>query len=178
MKLTALIVPTMVFASALAGPTPKHKRDLADYTEILDGAIAQIDIAAADLDGYIAGTVPGTTVQASAEVLVGIINDAATAVAGFDPLTVIDTLQLISRITNLVNDVDALADTIIDAEDEFIADGLNDEVLATLYDFRDAGEALRDALTPKVPSGLQGVANSLADQVVADLERVIAAYTD
>ncbi|KAL3456255.1 hydrophobic surface binding protein A-domain-containing protein [Aspergillus heterothallicus] len=178
MKFATLIVPTMLLAGAIAGPTPKHKRDLDDYEEILDEAIAQIDVAAADLDGYIAGTIPGTTVQASAVVLVGIINDAATAIAGFDPLTVLETFQLISRVTSLVNDVDDLADTIIDAEDEFITDGLNDEVLATLYDFRDAGEALRDALTPKVPSGLQGVANDLADQVVADLERVIAAYTD
>ncbi|KAL2812755.1 hydrophobic surface binding protein A-domain-containing protein [Aspergillus granulosus] len=178
MKCTTLIVPVMLLAGVFAGPTPKHKRDLEDYEEILDGAIAQIDVAAADLNGYIAGTVPGTTVQASAEALVVILNDAAVAVVGFDPLTVLDTLQLISRITNLVDDVDALADTIIDAEDEFIADGLNDEVLATLYDFRDAGEALRDALTPKVPAGLQGTANDLADQVVADLERVITAYTD
>ncbi|CEL10353.1 hypothetical protein ASPCAL13474 [Aspergillus calidoustus] len=177
MKLSTLLVPSMLLAGAIAGPTPK-KRDLEDYEEILDVAIAQIDVAAADLNGYIAGTVPGTTVQASAEVLVDLLNDAATAVATFDPLTVLETFQLISRVTSLVNDVDDLADTIIDAEDEFIADGLNDEVLATLYDFRDAGEALRDALTPKVPAGLQSTANALADQVVADLERVITAYTD
>ncbi|KAL4932560.1 cell wall mannoprotein 1 family protein [Aspergillus undulatus] len=178
MKLTTIFVPTILLAGALAERIHNQKRALEDYEEILDTVTAQIDVAGADLNNYIAGTVPGTVVQDSAAVLVTLINDAAETVTGLDPISVLDALNLLGPITTLTNDVDDLTNTLIAAEPNFISDGLADEVLLTLYDFRDAGENLRDAITPKVPAALQSIANSLADQVVADVQRAIDAYSD
>jgi hypothetical protein len=172
MKLTALFVPTMLVAGVFAEPIPTHKRALSDYRDILETVTDQIDIAADDLNDYIAGTIPGSVVQASSEQLVILLEEAVVDIGPLAPLSVVDALQLITPITTLVNRVDSLTNILISA------DGLDAEVLAILYDFKAAGEDLRDVITPKVPSGLQSLANQLADQVVADVDRAIAAYSD
>ncbi|KAL4863459.1 hypothetical protein BDV12DRAFT_189660 [Aspergillus spectabilis] len=178
MKFTTLFVPTMLLAGVFAEPIPTDKRALSDYRDILETVTDQIDVAADDLNGYIAGTIPGSVVQASSEELVILLEEAVVDIGPLAPLSVVDALQLIAPITTLVNRVDALTNILISAEPNFITDGLNDEVLAILYEFKAAGEDLRDVITPKVPSGLQSLANQLADQVVADVDRAIAAYSD
>ncbi|KAL5337267.1 hydrophobic surface binding protein A-domain-containing protein [Aspergillus crustosus] len=178
MKFTSVLVPTMLLASVLAEPIPSDKRALSDYRDILETVTDQIDVAAADLDAYINGTVPGSVVQAASEELVDLLEQAVIDIGPLASLSVLDALQLITPITTLVNRVDSLTNILIAAEPNFIADGLDDEVLAILYEFKAAGEDLRDVITPKVPSGLQRLANQLADQVVADVDRAIAAYSD
>lgn len=178
MKLTTVLVPTMLLAGVIGEPIPKQKRALSDYEDLLNNVNTQVDVVGADLTNYIAGTVPGTDVQTSSEELIAVINEAADTVTGLDPISVLDALSLLTPITTLTDKVDELTNTLIGAEPNFIADGLADDVLNTLYDFKSAGENLRDAITPKVPSALQGIANSLADQVVADVQRAIDAYSD
>ncbi|KAL4912687.1 hydrophobic surface binding protein A-domain-containing protein [Aspergillus aurantiobrunneus] len=178
MKLTAVIVPTMLLAGVLAEPIPNQKRALEDYEQLLDTVTAQIDVVGADLNNYLAGTAPGTVVQDSSAELISLIDDAASTVTGLDPISVLDALSLLGPITTLTNEVDTLTNVLIEAEPNFITDALADDVLLTLYDFRAAGESLRDAITPKVPAALQSIANALADQVVADVQRAIDAYSD
>ncbi|KAL4876821.1 hydrophobic surface binding protein A-domain-containing protein [Aspergillus karnatakaensis] len=178
MKFTSIIVPTMLLAGVIAEPIPAEKRALSDYRNILNTVTAQIDVAANDLDDYLAGSVPGTVVQASSEVLVDLLEQAVIDIGPLAPLSVIDALQLITPITTLVNRVDDLTNVIISAEPNFIADGLEADVLAILLEFKAAGEDLQTVITPKVPAGLQSLANSLAAQVVADVDRAIAAYSD
>lgn len=178
MKFFTTLLTFGLTAGVLAAPTSKDKRDVADYEDVMYTITDQIAVVDSLINSYVAGQVPGTDVQAANVVLVDLVNDGATQIAGFDPLTVLDVLGLVGVINGLIDDIGAVVDNLIAAEPNFIADGLNDEVLAGLYELQDAGENLRAALLPKVPSSLQNLADQLAAEVIAHLQRAIDAYSD
>ncbi|KAL4907078.1 hypothetical protein BDW74DRAFT_176680 [Aspergillus multicolor] len=154
------------------------KRTPLDYEQILSTVLSQIEIAGLVLRNYRAGAVLGITVQTEARVVVDLINTSSEQVATLDPISYLDAMSLVSPITSLTDEVGVLTNELIAAKPNFTTDELKGEVLSTLYDFRDAGERLRDAITAKTPAALRGVANPLADRVVADVQRTIDAYSD
>lgn len=179
MKLfTTLLTFGLAAVGVLSAPTAKEKRDVSDYEDVMYTITDQIAVVDNLVNLYVAGQIPGTDVQAANDVLVDLINDGASQISGFTPLTVLEILGLVGVINGLIDDIGAVVDNLIAAEPNFIADGLNDEVLAGLYELQDAGETLRAALLPKVPSSLQGLADQLAAEVTAELQRAIDAYSD
>ncbi|KAL3482099.1 hydrophobic surface binding protein A-domain-containing protein [Aspergillus californicus] len=175
--LTSFLTLTLAFG-AFAEPIPKQKRALADYQNVFSDISDQVAVVSTNVASYVGGSIAGTVVQGSANDLVTIINDGATAVGGFAALGTLDALSLVSPIQTLTGDVADLIDSVIAAEPNFIADGLDDEVLASLQAQKTAAEALRDAVTPKVPAALQSIAADLAEGIVTEIERGIAAYSD
>lgn len=159
-------------------PVPKQKRDVAQYKDVLFSVTDQIAVVDGLVGEYVAGQVPGTDVKAGADVLVTVVSDGATAISGFDPLSLIDVLGLVGDIQGLIDDVRIVVDNMIAAEPNFIADGLEGEVLATLNELKVAAEALRAELVPKIPESVQGTADEYAAQIVAEVQRAIDAYSD
>ncbi|KAL1961187.1 hypothetical protein VTO42DRAFT_3132 [Malbranchea cinnamomea] len=163
---------------ALAEPIPKPKRQVDAYKEVLYSIVDQIAIVDTLITAYVNGQVPGDDVQAASDELVAVINDGATTITGLPPLSVLDVLGLVGEITDIIDDTSGVVDNLIAAEPTFAADGLDDDVLAGLLGLEAASENLRTAIVPKVPSALQGLADSLAAQVTAELQRAIDAYSD
>jgi hypothetical protein len=176
MKFASGILTLTLAYSAFAEPIPKAKRALADYQNVFNNIGAQVGVVDASVASYVGGSIPGTDVQAESEELVSIINAGATAISGFAALNNLDALSLVSPIQTLTGEVADLVDAVIAAKPNFDADGLSDEVLTNLQDQRAATEDLRDAITPKVPAALQSIAATLANGIVAEIDRGIAAY--
>lgn len=177
--LTSLLALTLAH-SALAEPIPHapKKRALADYQEVFTAISDQVAVVSSTVASYVAGSTPGSSVQEASTALVTTINTGATSVATFDPLTSTESLALVSPIQDLTSDVSALVDAVIAAEPNFEADGLSADVLASLQAQKDAAGALGDAVTQKVPEALQDIAAELAEGIVTEIERGIAAYSD
>ncbi|KAL4928356.1 cell wall mannoprotein 1 family protein [Aspergillus undulatus] len=175
---TGLLTLTLVY-SAFAEPIPiaKEKRALSDYTAVFSAISTQVAAVSSSVASYVAGSTPGSTVQDASAELVSIINNGASSVSAFDSLSSLEALQLVSPIQDLTDDISSLVDAVIAAEPNFEADGLADDVLASLQDQKTAAEGLRDAITPKVPSALQDIAAELAEGIVTEIERGIAAYS-
>ncbi|KAL4809865.1 hydrophobic surface binding protein A-domain-containing protein [Aspergillus unguis] len=178
MQLLPTLLTLSLTLTSLAEPIPAKKRALSDYEGVFDNISAQVDVVSTAVAAYTAGTQPGSTVQDASDDLVDVINTGATSVAGFDALSSLDALALVSPIQDLTSDVGDLVDAIIDAESEFEADGLAGDVLTALQAQKTAAEGLKDAITPKVPSALQGIAGDLANGIVTEIERGITAYSD
>ncbi|KAL4869869.1 hypothetical protein BDV12DRAFT_184836 [Aspergillus spectabilis] len=176
MKFASSILTLTLAYSAFAEPIPKAKRALVDYQNVFNNIGTQVGVVDASVASYVGGSIPGTVVQTESEELVSIINAGATAIGGFAALNTLDALALVSPIQTLTGEVADLIDAVIAAKPNFDTDGLSDEVLANLEDQRVATEGLRDAITPKVPAALQGIAADLADGIVAEIDRGIAAY--
>ncbi|KAL4733850.1 hydrophobic surface binding protein A-domain-containing protein [Aspergillus similis] len=178
MKFTTGFFTLTLAYSAFAEPIPKAKRALSDYTGVFDAISAQVATVSSTVASYVAGSTAGSAVQDASTELVTIINDGATSVAGFDSLSSLEALQLVSPIQDLTADISDLIDAVIAAEPNFVADGLDGDVLTSLQDQKTAAEGLRDAITPKVPDALQDIASELAEGIVAEIDRGIAAYSD
>ncbi|KAL4947060.1 hydrophobic surface binding protein A-domain-containing protein [Aspergillus filifer] len=174
----ANILTLSLAASAFAAPISKTKRALADYQAVFDNISAQVAVVSDTVTSYVSGSTTGDAIQSASNDLVTIINDGATSVATFDSLSSIDALALVRPIQDLTADIGDLVDAVIAAEPKFEADGLSGEVLVLLQDQKVAAQGLRDAVTPKVPSALQDIAAELAEGIVAEIDRGIAAYSD
>ncbi|KAL2825072.1 hydrophobic surface binding protein A-domain-containing protein [Aspergillus cavernicola] len=178
MKFATSILTLTLAYSAFAEPIPNQKRSLADYQNVFNGISAQVGVVSGNVASYVAGTIAGTVVQDSSNDLVDIINTGATNVAGFAALGTLDALSLVGPIQTLTADVSDLIDAVIGAEPNFDADGLSADVLASLQGQRAGAEALRDAITPKVPAAVQEIAADLAEGIVTEIDRGIVAYSD
>ncbi|KAL4973035.1 hydrophobic surface binding protein A-domain-containing protein [Aspergillus desertorum] len=178
MKFAAGLFTLSLACSAFAEPIPKAKRALSDYTGVFNTISAQVATVSSTVASYVAGSTPGSSVQDASTELVTIINNGAASVATFDALSSLEALQLVSPIQDLTADISDLIDAVIAAEPNFVADGLDDDVLTSLQNQKTAAEGLRDAITPKVPTALQDIANELSEGIVTEIERGIAAYSD
>ncbi|KAL4962945.1 cell wall mannoprotein 1 family protein [Aspergillus stella-maris] len=174
----ANILTLSLATTALAAPITKTKRALADYEAVFDNISSQVAVVSDTVASYVSGSTTGDAVQSASNDLVTVINDGATSVATFDALSSLDALALVRPIQDLTADVGDLVDAVIAAEPNFETDGLSGNVLASLQAQKGAAEALRDAVTPKVPSALQEIAAELAEGIVAEIERGIVAYSD
>lgn len=177
MKLASSLLTLTLAFSAFAEPIPNQKRALADYTGVFDKISTQVGAVSDSVASYVGGSTPGTDVQDAANTLVDVINDGATSVSGFDPLSNSDALALVSPIQTLTGDVGDLVDSVIDAKPNFDSDELSADVLSSLQAQKTAAEALRDAVTPKVPEALQDTAAELAEGIVTEINRGITAYS-
>ncbi|KAL4912340.1 hydrophobic surface binding protein A-domain-containing protein [Aspergillus aurantiobrunneus] len=175
--LSSFLTATLAY-SAFAEPIPKEKRALADYQNVFSAISDQVATVADSVASYVGGSIPGTDVQDASNALVTVINDGAASVSGFDDLSTSDALALVSPIQTLTGDVSALVDAVIAAETNFDTDGLSADVLSSLQAQKTASEALRDAITPKVPAALQDIAAELAEGIVTEIQRGITAYSD
>ncbi|KAL3455534.1 hydrophobic surface binding protein A-domain-containing protein [Aspergillus heterothallicus] len=174
MKFTGLL--TIALAStAIAGPV---KRALADYQNVFNAISAQVAVVDGVVANYVGGSATADAVQDASDDLVTIINDGATSISGFASLTNLEALSLVSPIQTLTGDVSDLVDAVIAAEPNFVADGREADVLASLNAQKAGSEAVRDAITPKVPTALQSIAAELAQGIVDEIERGIVAYSD
>ncbi|RDW67410.1 cell wall mannoprotein 1 family protein [Aspergillus mulundensis] len=178
MKLATGFLTLTLAYNAFAEPIPKAKRALSDYTAVFSAIQSQVATVSSTVASYVGGSTAGSSVQDASAELVTIINNGATSVAGFDSLSSLDALQLVSPIQDLTSDISGLVDAVIAAEPNFVADGLAGDVLTSLQDQKTAAEGLRDAITPKVPASLQDIASELAEGIVTEIERGIAAYSD
>ncbi|KAL2841174.1 hydrophobic surface binding protein A-domain-containing protein [Aspergillus pseudoustus] len=177
MKLATGLLTLALTYSAFAEPIPHKKRALADYTGVFDGISAQVAAVADSVSAYVGGTSDADAVQTASNQLSTTINDGASAIPGFDPLENADALALVSPIQDLTSDVSDLVDAVIGAKTNFDADGRSADVLSSLQDQQTASEALRDAITPKVPDALQSTAEELANGIVSQIQRGIEAYS-
>ncbi|KAL5334161.1 hydrophobic surface binding protein A-domain-containing protein [Aspergillus crustosus] len=176
MKFATSLLTLTLASTAWTEPIPLLKRSLAQYQAVFSAIDAQVAVVGTSVASYTGGTIPGTAVQTESEELVAIINSGAASIATYAALNTLDALSLVAPIQALTVDVGDVIDAIIAAKPDFDGDGLSGDVLANLNDQRDATEALRDAITPKVPTALQGIAADLADGIVAEIDRGIAAY--
>ncbi|KAL4940977.1 hypothetical protein BDV06DRAFT_223579 [Aspergillus oleicola] len=177
MRFTNILTLTLA-TTAISAPLTKTKRALEDYEAVFTSIGSQVAVVSSTVSSYVSGSVPGSDVQTVSNDLVSVINSGATDVATFDSLSSLDALALVTPIQDLTADVGDLVDAVIAAESNFESDGLSGDVLASLEDQKGAAEALRDAVTPKVPAALQDIAQELAEGIVSEIERGIAAYSD
>ncbi|KAL2822472.1 hydrophobic surface binding protein A-domain-containing protein [Aspergillus granulosus] len=177
MKLATGLLTLVLTYSAFAEPIPNNKRALADYTDIFSGISDQVAAVADSVSAYVGGSSDPDALQAASDELVTTINDGATAIPGFDPLENTDALALVAPIQDLTSDVSSLVDAVISAKSNFDTDGRSADVLASLQAQQAASEALRDAITPKVPEALQDTAAELANGIVSEIQRGIDAYS-
>ncbi|KAK2792876.1 hypothetical protein FQN52_002554 [Onygenales sp. PD_12] len=168
----------LALTSTFAEPIPKPKRQVSEYKNIVTGIATQVNVVDGLVTSYIGGTVPGTDVQEGNDVLVALINDGATTITGLEPLNTLEVLDLVGDLQDLIGTITTVVDNIIAAEPNFVADGLNDEVLTGLVALQGGAENLRAAVIPKIPEALQGTADELAAEIVADLQRAVDAYSD
>ncbi|KAL2845917.1 hydrophobic surface binding protein A-domain-containing protein [Aspergillus pseudoustus] len=161
--------------TAIAEPI---KRALADYQNVFNAISAQVAVVEGVVTNYVGGSATADDVQDASDDLSTIINNGATSISGFAALTNLEALSLVSPIQTLTGDVGDLVDAVIAAEPNFIADGREADVLASLNAQKTGSEAVRDAITPKVPAALQDIAADLAQGIVDEIERGIAAYSD
>jgi hypothetical protein len=173
---TGLLTLTLAY-SAFADPIDIKKRALADYQNIFTGISDQVATVGDMVASYVSGVANADAVQTVSNELASTINDGATAIPGFDPLANADALALVSPIQDLTSDVSGLVDAVIGAKSNFDGDGRSADVLASLQDQKAASEALRDAITPKVPEALQDIAAGLADGIVSEIQRGVDAYS-
>ncbi|KAL2814134.1 hydrophobic surface binding protein A-domain-containing protein [Aspergillus granulosus] len=174
MKLAGLISIALA-TSTFAKPI---KRALADYENVFNDISAQVAVVGGVVADYVGGSATADDVQDASDLLVTTINDGAAAIPGFAALTNLEALSLVGPIQDLTADVADLVDDVIAAEPNFIADGREADVLASLNAQKAGAEAVRDAITPKVPAALQDIAAELAQGIVTEIERGIAAYSN
>ncbi|KAL3462819.1 hydrophobic surface binding protein A-domain-containing protein [Aspergillus heterothallicus] len=179
MKLATGLLTLALTYSAFAEPIPYNnkKRALADYTAVFDGISTQVAAVADSVSAYVAGSSPADAVQTASDQLVTTITDGAAAIPGFDALANADALALVTPIQDLTADVSSLVDAVVGAKSNFDADGRSADVLSSLQDQQGAAEALRDAITPKVPDALQDTAAELANGIVSEIQRGVDAYS-
>ncbi|KAJ0414852.1 hydrophobic surface binding protein A-domain-containing protein [Aspergillus carlsbadensis] len=162
-------------STALAEPI---KRALADYQNVFNAISAQVAVVDGVVADYVAGDATADDVQDASDVLETTINDGAAAIPDFDPLNNLDALSLVGPIQTLTADVADLIDDLIAAESIFIAANRQGDVLASLNAQKAGTEAVRDAITPKVPAALQDIAETLSQGIVDEIDRGIEAYTN
>ncbi|KAL4884957.1 hydrophobic surface binding protein A-domain-containing protein [Aspergillus karnatakaensis] len=177
MKLAAGLFTLAFACSAIAEPIPLAARALSDYQNIFTGISDQVAAVSSSVSAYTSGSSNADAVQTAANKLAGTINDGASAIPGFDPLQNADALALVRPIQDLKADVKGLVDSVVGAKGNFDGDGRSGDVLTALKDEKSASEALRDAITPKVPQALQGIAKGLADGIVNEINRGVEAYS-
>ncbi|CEL08161.1 hydrophobic surface binding protein A-domain-containing protein [Aspergillus pseudodeflectus] len=169
------ILSIALATTALAEPI---KRALADYQNVFNAISAQVAVVDTVVASYVAGTATADAVQDASDDLETTINNGAAAIPGFAPLGNLDALSLVGPIQTLTGDVADLIDDLIAAEPDFIADGRAADVLASLNAQKAGTEAVRDAITPKVPAALQDIAETLSQGIVDEIQRGIAAYSN
>ncbi|KAL3485719.1 hydrophobic surface binding protein A-domain-containing protein [Aspergillus germanicus] len=169
------ILSIALASTALAEPI---KRALADYQNVFNAISAQVAVVDNVVASYVGGTATADAVQDASDDLETTINNGAAAIPGFAALGNLDALSLVGPIQDLTADVADLIDDLIAAEGDFVADGREGDVLASLNAQKTGTEAVRDAITPKVPAALQDIAETLSQGIVDEIERGIAAYSD
>jgi hypothetical protein len=177
MKLATGLLTLALTYSAFAEPIPAKKRALAHYTDIFSGISDQVAAVSDSVSAYVGGSSDADAVQTASSQLATTINNGASVIPGFDPLANADALALVSPIQDLTSDVSDLVDAVVGAKSNFDGDGRSGDVLSSLQDQQAAAEALRDAITPKVPDALQGIAGDLANGIVSEIQRGVSAYS-
>ncbi|KAL4862413.1 ankyrin repeat-containing domain protein [Aspergillus spectabilis] len=106
---TGLLTLTLAY-SAFANPVDIKKRALADYQNIFTGISDQVATVGETVASYVSGSANADAVQTASNELTSTINDGATAIPGFDPLSNADALALVSPSQDLTSDVSGLVD--------------------------------------------------------------------
>ncbi|KAL4782882.1 hydrophobic surface binding protein A-domain-containing protein [Aspergillus varians] len=177
MKLPTGLHSLAVSYSAFAELIPRQNRALADYQGVLCDIKNQVATVSDSVASYVDGSIPGTDVRDASKALVNVINDGATSISGFDNLSSTDALALVSLIQTLTGDVRKLVDAVIAAKANLDVDGFSADIRSYLQVQKIGSEALRDAITPKVPAAFQDTAADLAEDIVTEIDRGIAAYS-
>ncbi|KAL4891246.1 hydrophobic surface binding protein A-domain-containing protein [Aspergillus ambiguus] len=177
MKFFSTVLVLSLVATSIAEPIAKAKRALADYEAVIQSVSDQVAVVKTTVGNYATGSVDGAAVQDASDDLVAVINKGTTTVNGLAALTSIQALGLVTPIQDLADAVGTLIDDLIAAKPDFVADGLDDDVLASLQEQKTASQALADAISAKVPAALQEIADELSSQIITEIQRGIDAYS-
>ncbi|KAI9709527.1 MAG: hypothetical protein M1820_003287 [Bogoriella megaspora] len=178
MKSSTLLSLSSFVSLALAGSSMFRKRDLAT----IQNALNAINTAAGTLDTNVkafdgsAGAV--TTLESDSAAVLDAINTGNSEIAPTDPISDNDALAVAGTTNTLITTLNQTIDDLIAQRQAFDSAGVSSTVLDQLQQQSIAADTFGATVVSKIPSDLQGIAQSLTAQITAAFQRGIAAYQD
>ena len=154
----------------------KAKRALQDYLDVIAGIHAQVNLVH-DLAAAYNGGDPSPVINALND-LVYLIQQGINDIQTFSPLTAQESLALVQPIQDLVADINAMIDVLIEKEIIFIQHSYEDYILASLQAVKVACDGFADTLVPKFPAELRDFGYELSAELARAVQRGVDAYSD
>jgi hypothetical protein len=173
-------ISSLLFTGAvIAAPSKFAKRDLAAF----QSAFGAVDTAITTFDTAVKALTPTTDISTvlpdlttKAEAIVTALNDGTTSVNAQPALSLTDSVSLLSLASTLTSSANETVTDLIAARSEIDAAGEDSFVVTELTNVKTASQTFIAAVVSKVPSAVQGLANSQASQVITALNTGITAF--
>jgi hypothetical protein len=176
--------PSTIFSllftgAAIAAPSAFVKRDIAAF----ESAFSAIDDAINTFDTAVKALTPTTDVSSAlpdlttkSDAIVTALDDGTTTVTAQPALSLTDAVQLLSLSNTLTSSANQTVTDLITAKPEIDAAGEDSFVVTQLTSVKTASQGFIAAVVAKVPSAVQGLANSQASQVITALDTGITTF--
>jgi hypothetical protein len=177
MRISTILSFTFIGAS-VAAATP-IKRDLATFQNAF-GAVSRATITfdngikALTSASDVTAALPDLTSKAAA--IVSALSSGTTAVNNSPALSLGDSISLLSLSSTLANNVDTTITDLSNKKSYIDAAGQTSFVLTQLQNVKAASQTFIAAVVAKVPSAVQNIANTQAQQVITALNRGITTF--
>ncbi|KAF2419568.1 hypothetical protein EJ08DRAFT_702807 [Tothia fuscella] len=154
--------------------TPLNSRDLT----IVSDAITNIISALTTFDTSVnrLPATPFTDITTTGTAIISTLDTSTTNVLASQPLTIGDTINLVTPARNLGNTANSTLNDLIVRRDSLAIAGEAPAVVTLLEGMKTGSGVFVDAVVSKVPSALQGSVRSVSCQVTDAFNRGITAF--
>ncbi|KAJ2903325.1 uncharacterized protein MKZ38_010076 [Zalerion maritima] len=168
MQLKTLLLPLSLAAVAIAD----GESVLAAITEIGDESLVLNDVISS-WNGHLLTAIPIIFQSTS---LLSTINDGTETAEASENLTLAESIQVATAVTELQTSVNTTLETTIARKPDFDKLLLSTTILLSLNQLKDASGEFSDALVSKLPEALQPTGESLAAEIEDSFNYAISIY--
>lgn len=170
MKLS-LVLATV---ATLVGNVVADGASIVSALDIISSEASTVESTLSSWPGDFLGALPIT--EQSAELLIGILNATAVAKASAN-LTDTETISVATATINLVTGTNSTVTAIIDAKPKFDHLLLSPVIYLSLQTLKAASDQLSAAITEKLPTVYQAVAEALSAELDDSFDTALDAYS-
>jgi hypothetical protein len=180
MRLDNILLFSLIgLAAAAPSPTRLGKRDLSTFTTAFNAVGSALSAFDTDVKTLTSSSdIPAviTTLTTDANNIISALNTGATNINATAPLSLTDSLNLLTLSNNLVSTANTTITDLISKHDIIVNAGETDFVVTELQAVKAATYGFIGAVVSHVPDSVKSIANNQASQVVTVLNNGITAF--
>jgi len=170
-----------ILGMATALPSQQDKLDVAPMTNGFKAISGALDSLTKDLQGVTESSSPEATTKklvAGSDKIVAAMKDATAKIQAMPAVTnILEALPVSTAATNLVTKSKEVVNALISKKAIIAKAGQTQETVKQLTAQKAAAQAFGDAITAKLPSAVQSISKSQAQQAVDVIQGGITAFS-
>jgi len=174
MRFTNIQVFTLLSFTTFTAASPLIIRDLTVVSDAITSIIAALTTFDTSVNGL--PTTSITDITTTGNAITTTLDTSTTNVLASQPLTVGDTINLVTPAQNLGNTANSTLNDLIAKHDILANAGEAPTIVTLLEGMKASSSSFVDAVVSKVPSSLQGPVKSVSCQVTDAFNRGITAF--